>query len=44
MTKILRILFSIPCHECGEVRVLFWRIRCSLCDHNEGGINSNPIN
>ena len=36
--KTLRKLFSIPCRECGEVRVWFWQRRCSFCDPNEGEV------
>ena len=36
--KLLRALLSVKCCECGEVRVWFWRRRCSFCDVNEGGV------
>lgn len=35
-----RRLLSINCRECGEVRVLFWRVRCSFCDKGEGRVKS----
>jgi hypothetical protein len=34
--KLLRKWFSVQCHECGEVRVWFWKRRCSFCDAGEG--------
>lgn len=36
--RIMHKLFDIPCRECREVRVLFWRARCSFCDAGEGKI------
>lgn len=36
MQRLFRRLFSRPCEECGDVRVLAWRRRCAFCDHGEG--------
>jgi hypothetical protein len=36
--RILRALFDTQCRECQEVRIPFWRIRCSFCDVGDGQI------
>ena len=33
---IIRKLFSCKCCECKEVKVWFWKRRCSFCDEGEG--------
>jgi hypothetical protein len=38
-TRIFHRLFDMPCRECREVKVLFWRARCSFCDVAEGRVN-----
>jgi hypothetical protein len=36
--RLAHSLFDVNCHECGEVRVFFWRTHCAFCDKGEGAI------
>lgn len=35
--------FDHLCKECGEVRVTFWKDRCSFCDSGEGKLNAEKV-
>jgi len=36
--KLLRKFLNVVCCDCGEVKVWFWKRRCSFCDKGEGGV------
>lgn len=38
--RFIRKLFTRRCAECGEVRVMFWRVRCDFCDEGEGKVKT----
>lgn len=36
--RLLRKMFYVDCHACGEVKVWFWSPHCSFCDKGEGEV------
>ncbi len=38
MKRLFYVACCVPCCECGEVSVLFWKRRCSFCDIGEGRV------
>ena len=38
ISRIYYRLLSVPCCECREVPVLFWKRRCDFCDVGEGRV------
>lgn len=39
MKRLLLKLLTVPCSECEEVRVWFWKRRCEFCDEGEGRLS-----
>lgn len=38
-TRLINWVVTVPCTECGEVRVYFWLGCCAFCDDGEGQVH-----